>query len=128
MKKAFLVILVLGIAFAAISCRTFQVSGLEASMQGNSGNVVGTFDTKVWVHKFLGTSGGRNLFNITSAATDAVVIDAVRREIMNYGGDRAVNVKIEYKASFVDMLANGITGSLWAPATVRITGTVVKNG
>jgi len=127
MRKIFLVLLVFGVAVAATSCRTFQVSGMETSLVAAPGDVLGNFNTTVWVNKFLGTSGGANILNITSTAGDAAVANAIRQEIANMGGTRAINVTIEQRASFINLLLNSITGSIWAPSTVRITGTVVRD-
>jgi len=127
MRKIFLVLLVFGVAMAAMSCRTFQVSGMETSLTADPGDVVGNFSTTVRVNKFLGMSGGINLFNLTSDAGDADITNAIRREIANMGGTRAINVRIEQRASFLNLLLNGITGSIWAPQTVLVTGTVVRD-
>ena len=127
MRKIFLLLLVFGVAMATMSCRTFQVSGMETSLVAASGDVVGNFSTTVRVNKFLGASGGSNFLNITSTAGDAAITNAIRREIANMGGTRAVNVQIEYRAGLLNMFFNNLTMRLWAPSTVRITGTVVRD-
>jgi hypothetical protein len=118
------------IGFVAIvtitSCTSFQVGGVEVHQTRTEGTVVGDFDIKVNIHKFLGDSGGKNILNISSDATDPVIIQAIRTEIQNQGGRSAVNVKIVYKATFVNMLLNGITFTTYAPSTAYITGTIIK--
>ena len=43
-----------------------------------------------------------------------------------YTADAAVNVTVEYRASFVNLLLNGLTFGIWAPARAHVTGTIVK--
>jgi hypothetical protein len=119
--------LLLVLAVVALSsCTSFQFSGAQVTKQIPSYNSVGTFDTTVSVHKFLGNSAGTNLLNVTSDATDPVIYDAIQREIQKYTGDAAVNVTIVYRANFVDILLNGLTLGIYAPAHAQITGTIVK--
>ncbi|MCL2472348.1 MAG: Bor family protein [Treponema sp.] len=126
MKKYHLLFLIFSIFIFTMSCRSFQMSGIEVSKEVVTGDTIGNFDITVNVNKFLGNSGGTNLFNATSEATDPIIIDAVKREISNMGGSRAINVKVEYEASFVDILLNYVTFYIWAPSTARVTGTIVK--
>jgi hypothetical protein len=118
------------IGFVAIvtitSCTTFQVSGVEVHQTRTDGTVIGNFNIEVNIHKFLGSSAGTNMFNVSSDATDPVIVQAIRNEIQNQGGTAAVNVKIVYKATFVNMLLNGITSTIYAPATAYISGTIIK--
>jgi hypothetical protein len=119
------------LAFAALalllsSCTTFKFSGAQITKEIPSYTVVGDFMITVNVNKFLGASGGATLFNVASDATDAVIYDAIQREISKYTGDAAVNVTIEYQASFLNLLCNGLTASLWAPATAIVSGKIVK--
>ena len=127
MKKFLLILTVLGMTAVAMSCTSFQTTGVEVSLTGTQSDVLGNFETSLWVNKFLGVAAGPTLFNLTSTATDDVVANLVKDEIAKKGGDRAINVKIEYKASFLQLLANSITGSIWAPSQVVVTGTVVKD-
>jgi hypothetical protein len=54
------------------------------------------------------------------------VSDAIQKEISNRGGSAAVNVKIEQQVSVVQLILGGITGGIYVPATLHITGSVVK--
>jgi hypothetical protein len=118
------------IGFVAIvtitSCTSFQVGGLEVHQTRTEGTIVGELNIKVGIHKVLGDSGGINLFNASSDVTDPLITQAIRTEIQNQGGTSAVNVKIVYKATFLNMLLNGLTCSIYAPATAYITGTIIK--
>jgi hypothetical protein len=114
------------VSLIGISCTSFQVSGVEVAQQPSSGNVCGNFDINVSTNKFLGITSGPNLFNLTSDATDPKIIDAIKAEVTKLGGNKAINVKIEYKATFVQMFLNMITFSIYAPATAHVTGTVIK--
>ena len=122
---------ILGIVLAlglVVSCTTFQVSGVQVNKQTPSFQTVGQFETTVAVHEFLGNSGGSNLANITATAMEDLIFDAIRREIEKFSGDAAVNVTIRYEATFIDLLLNGITSGIYAPAHAVITGSIVKFG
>ena len=120
-----IIVLVAGVALL-FSCTTFQFSGAQVTKTIPSYSSVGTFDVTVKVHEFLGNSGGMNLLNVTADEMDTKIYDTIQREIQKYTGDAAVNITIEYEASFIDLLLNGITFGIYAPATARIQGTVVK--
>jgi hypothetical protein len=109
-----------------ISCTSLKVSGLEIAQKSSTGRVCGSLDINVNIHKFLGYSAGTNLFNLTSDATDPQIIDAIKAEVTKLGGSRAIDVKIEYEATFVQVLLNIITWGIYAPATAHITGTVIR--
>lgn len=126
MKKTIYVLSVIIAILLIASCTTFQISGVQIDKDKPSYQSVGEFDTTVMVLEFLGTSGGGNLFNVTAKEMDAKIYDTIQREISKFSGDAAVNVTIEYKATFVDMLLNGFTGSILAPAHARISGTIIK--
>jgi hypothetical protein len=127
-SRTLIIALVVVVALGAVlsGCTTFKFSGAQVTAQLPAYTSVGTFDTKIWVNKFLGSSGGATLFNVTADAMDAPIYDAIQREIHKYSGDAAVDVTIEYSASFVDILLNVLTSSIYAPAEARITGTIVK--
>ena len=120
-------LVVLAVIAVTTSCTAFRVDGLEVHQTATKGTSVGDFNIKVRVNKFLGLASGYNVFNITSGATDPAVIQAIRDEIQNRGGTSAVNVKIVYKATFPNLLLNGITFFIYAPATAEITGTIIKS-
>jgi PBP1b-binding outer membrane lipoprotein LpoB len=120
---------ILGIVVAVLfvaSCTTFQMSGVQQNAEMPSYETVGEFETSVMVHEFVGAPGGANLLNVTATAMDDEIYDAIRREIQKYSGDAAVNVTVEYKAKFFDMLLTGLTAGLYSPAHAEISGTVVK--
>ena len=111
---------------AVSACTTFQVSGAQVTTEIPSYTAVGDFDIVVNVNEFLGNSGGINLFNVTADKMDPAIYDAIQREIRKYTADAAVNVTIEYKAKFTDILLNVITLSIYAPAHAYVSGTIVK--
>jgi hypothetical protein len=108
------------------SCTSFQLSGIQMNEEMPSYQAVGDFKTSVMVSEFLGSSAGTNILNVTATNMDNPIYDAVRREINKYSGDAAVNVTVVYEATLVDMLLNGFTFGLYAPAHANIEGTVVK--
>lgn len=123
-KRLVLALAALLVAFTVTGCTTFKVSGLSYGKQNVE--IIGTFETKVTVMKYLGSSGGATFFDLGQDNTDKAVRDAIRDEIDKLGGDGAINVSIEQKATFVNMLLNGITGDILAPVTLIISGTVVS--
>jgi hypothetical protein len=126
MKKAFRYLALAAIVLLVASCTTFQMSGIQQNENMPSYQRVGEFETTVMVNEFLGSSGGANLVNVTATNMDNEIYDAIRREIQKYSGDAAVNVTVEYQASFVDLLLNGVTFGLYAPAHAKISGVIVK--
>ena len=52
--------------------------------------------------------------------------DVIQQEIENRSGDAAINVKVVYESTFLDILANAVTFGIYAPTTAIITGTVVS--
>ena len=127
MKKTAKLIMIMAVAAVLLaSCTTFQISGTQVTREIPAYSTVGDFDITVKVHEFLGTAGGANLLNASSTAMDTVIYDAIQREIQKFTGDAAVNVEIRYEASFIDMLLNGLTWSLYAPATAHVSGVIVK--
>ena len=126
MKKIVLLTLTVVMLFAVVSCTTFKLSGAQVVTDIPSYQVVGDLDISLNVNEFIGRSGGMNLFNITSEAMDHVIYDAIQREIQKYSADAAVNVTIEYQASFVNLLLNTLTLGLYAPGTAVVSGSIVK--
>ena len=127
MKKIFAAALLL-LTLAVTSCTTFKASGLTVLKPSENVKVLGHFERKVTVHEFLGNSGGANLFNVTADAMEERVTELVWQEIGKLNGNGAINVEIEYSATFVDALLNGITSGIYAPAHLYIAGDVVQFG
>src|SRR5208337_5132999 len=121
----YIALLVVAIALLA-SCTTFKASGLSYSLKAPKTTVLGDFKVELWVNEFLGSPAGAKLFNITADATEGPVKDAIQNAIRDKGGDAAINVTIEHQASFVDILLTAVTGEIYAPGTVIISGTIVK--
>jgi hypothetical protein len=126
MKKTFFVLVIVLTVFGISACTSFQLSGAQVTREIPSYTAVGEFDIVVKVNEFLGTSAGSNLFNVTADKMDPAIYDAIQREIQKYTADAAVNVTIRYEASFVNLLLNGLTLGIWAPARANVTGTIVK--
>lgn len=124
--KSVIVLLIVAMVLLASSCTTFKVSGLQITKDMPSYDTVGEFDITVKVMEFLGSAGGANLLNVTADQMDSEIYDAIQREIEKFSGDAAVNVEIEYLASAGNILVNGLTGSILAPAQAHITGVIVK--
>jgi hypothetical protein len=111
------------------SCTTFQVNDLQMGLviNGQKYEKLGEFSEKEWTNKFLGWGvNGGTLFNLSSNATDPKVREAVQKNVKKLGGDGAIDVKIKYGSNPVQWILTGITGGIWMPGTVTVTGTVVK--
>ena len=126
-KFSFLyLMLIFGILVLLGSCRTFHASGLQMGMDTGGTEIMGTFTTRIWVGKFLGTSGGTNLFNFSSAATTGPIRDAIDREIQRLGGNAAIDVSVTWGSNPIQWILNNLTLRLWAPGTATIRGTVIR--
>lgn len=123
-NKLFFIALAVCIVFGA--CTTFQATGLQFGVSTKGTEILGDFSTKIWTHKFLGQSGGTNLFNISSGVTSGPIKNAIDKEIQKKGGTAAVNITIKYGSNPIQWILNNITFNIWAPATVTITRTVIK--
>ena len=126
MKQMFRTIGILVAVGLVVSCTTFQVSDVQMNKATPSYTEIRQFEKKVVVHEFLGNSGGINLFNVTATDMNNEILDAIRLEIELSSGDAAVNVTIKYEANFIDLLLNGLTFGIYAPAHATISGTIVK--
>jgi hypothetical protein len=126
MKQIVKISVLLVLVLAVAGCTTFRLSGVQMVEDMPSMQPLGDFEITVKVNEFLGAPAGANLFNVTSTAMDDRIYDSVRREIQRRSGDAAINVTVEYKASFIDILLSGVTFNLWAPATAVVSGTVVS--
>jgi hypothetical protein len=87
---------------------------------------LGDFSTRVNINKFLGTSGGTNVFNLSANATSGPIRDAIDAEIRKKGGTAAINVSIKYGSNPFQWFLNYLTLNIWAPSTATITGTVIR--
>lgn len=114
------------VVMVLVGCTTFKADGLAFMPMDDDMMVVGNFEDSVMVHKFLGTSGGTNLFNISSGATVDKLSSAVWKNVQKMGGTGAINVKISYGSNFLHWFLNGLTWNIWAPSKITISGTVVK--
>jgi hypothetical protein len=108
------------------SCTTFKMSGTSMNMETPPFQNVGQLDLVVNVHEWLGSSGGANLANISATNMDEKLYDVIEREVKKAGGDAVLNLDVEYKASFIDILLNAVTFNIYAPAQAHITGDIVK--
>ena len=125
MKKQILVVALLAtllVLFA--SCTTFSMDGLAyGDLNGSS---LGDFTVEVTCTEWLGIVGGPNLANITQGAGKDAVAAAVQAEIDALGGTAAINVTVEQQVTLIQLLLNSVTGGIYAPETVVVSGTVVK--
>lgn len=121
-----LLLLVLLAAFGLASCTSFKASGLTYSVKTPATTVIKKFQKEIWVNGFLGGSAGIKLFNIMSDITDPLIAETIEKEVKAAGGDAAIDITINYQATFVNLLLNSVTAGIYAPATLEIAGTIVK--
>ena len=126
MKKIRLAAAAVLIVLSAAACTTAQFSGFQMTKELADFEVVGYFDEEVWVNEFLGLSGGANILNLSSDAMDGPVYDLIQREIIKKGGDAAIDITITQQAGIMQILINSLTGTLYAPCSVRVSATIVK--
>jgi hypothetical protein len=107
------------------SCVTFKAEGLTYITDVSNAEVLGTFSESKYVNEFLGTPGGSNLFNITSTAMSDKITAIIWKEIQKKGGNGAKDITITYSSTLLSHIANYITVGIWAPAKLKITGTVI---
>jgi len=125
-NKLFLIVLVVCVLVIYSACTTFQASGFQVGMSTSGTEVLGNFSTSVYINKFLGQSGGTNFLNLSANATSGPIRDAIDREIQKMGGTAAINISIKYGSNPIQWILNSITGTIWAPSTATITGTVIR--
>ena len=120
--------LFIGVIFLFTSCTTFTVTGLQQGLtpSGSTNEIIGNFTERVWVNKFFGSSAGTNLFNITSHATDGVVARAIAKNVRAHKGTGVINLEVTLSNNPLQWILNTVTLNIWAPATVVIKGTVIK--
>lgn len=106
MKRMIWIISILVVVALVVSCTTFQLSGIQMSKGTPSYQTIGKFEVTVAVHEFLGGPGAANWANVTATKMDEKIFDAISREIDKFSGDAAVNVTVEYQATFVDLLTS----------------------
>ena len=125
-NRLFLIVFSVFVSTGFIACTTFQASGIQMGLSTSGYEVLGEFSTRVYINKFLGQSGGTNFLNLSSNATSGPIRDAIDKEIQKKGGTAAINVSLKYGSNPLQWFANYITFNIWAPATVTINGTVIR--
>lgn len=124
--RCWLCLLIVAAIMSFSGCTTFRADGLSYDLTGSGGELVTHFRVVRTVHEFLGTSGGENLFNISSEAMRDVVSSIVTREIQRTAGNAARNISIRYNVNVLHWLANRITFRVWAPARLTVEGDIVR--
>jgi hypothetical protein len=106
------------------SCTTVSFQGLQMQKDLESYSVVKDFEITMKDTKALGAGTGYALISLNQP--DERIFEEIRREIDKVSGDAAIDVTIEYKTTFTDMLLNSVTGTLYSPRTIKVTGTIVS--
>lgn len=125
--KKILIAAAAGLTLFLASCTTFAITDVAYfKQQPANAKVLGEFSVSVWVNQFLGASGGSKLFNLMADVSKDEIKKAIDAEIAKLGGDAAINVSVIQEAGFLEVLLNSVTGSIYAPVSLKISGTVVK--
>ena len=131
-RKLLLGILVMLLAFGmtvvGTSCTTFSAVGLQSGIKPGVSDyeILGSFEEKEWVNKFMGSSTGVNLFNITSRATNGAVERAITQNVTKMGGTGAINIEITYWSNPLHWFLNTASFGIYAPVQVTVKGTVIR--
>jgi len=105
-NKWLLIILFVCVGICFIACTSFQANGIQMGLSTSGTENLGNFTTKVYVNKFLGQSGGANLFNLSSNATTGPIRDAIEKQIQKHGGTAAINISIKYGSNPLQWFLN----------------------
>jgi len=125
MKKAIkLAVIAALLTVVAVSCTTVSFQGIQAQKDLPAYTVVGQFEKVITDPAILGNAGGIKLIPLGDA--DERIFTYIQDEITKWSGDAAINVTIEYQATFVDILLNALTAGIYAPSHIVIKGTVVN--
>ncbi len=125
MKKVLILVVVAVAILTVTGCTSFKAEGLSYMMPNTNDVVLASFEETVMVNEVLGQAGGNNLFNITSEAMNEEISDIIMKEVTLAGGNAAKNISIQYKVGFLHIILNAITGYIWAPAELTVSGDVI---
>lgn len=126
MKKIAKIGILTAIVLVALASCTTATFANMAYGTPSSYESLGTFETTVTGNKWLGSGAGTTYFNIAADAPGNTLQEALQMEIDKLGGNGAINVEIVYGLEFIDYLLNYVSGSIYAPYTITITGEVVN--
>jgi hypothetical protein len=95
-------------------------------MQKNLQNytVIKDFKTTIIDPRLIGYNTSWALASLSRP--DKRIFDTIRSEINKVSGDAAIDVTISYGVTFIDVALNWLTGGLYSPRTITVSGTVVK--
>lgn len=127
MKKNYFLLLLLVLPLVFAGCTTFKAEGLSYFKDYSDYNVIGHFEKSVTVNEFLGYSAGANLFDFSADAMSDELFVILSREVEKRNGDGIINLDIEYSSTFLQMLINGLTGYVYAPAKLTVKGDIVRS-
>ena len=119
MKNMKIAALVLLVALFAVSCTTVSFQGIQAVRDMPDFTVVGEFERVISdPHLIAGP--------LPMGQPDHRIFTEIQDEIAKLSGDAAINVTIEYGQTFFDLILGSLTGQLYSPRTITLSGTVVK--
>lgn len=122
MKSLSMLLFLVLVASVLSGCYTVNVIGTPADQALSlsnqpSGTLVRHFSTSIWVHHLIWGLVPLNDPDVAKILSD---------EVKASGGTHAVNIKVNYQATFINGLLNLITWQLYNPFTLTIEGDVVK--
>ena len=118
MRKAS-VLALLACLLVLASCQTVTFQGLPVVKEVPPYTVVKDFST---------TIGDPTLIAglLPLSQPDQRIYSYIKEEIDRYSGDAAINVELDYGVSFFDLILTSLTGSIYSPRTITISGTIIK--
>ena len=124
MKTMKIGVLAVALLLLIASCTTVSFQGMQMTKDVPSFNVVGEFEKKVAHNGVIGAPAGYKLIQLND--NDERIFSIITDEIQKKGGDAAIDVTIEYKADFLDIILNAVTFSIYSPSDIIIKGTIIK--
>ena len=103
---------------------SLQVSKIASGILVEDAQPLDDFEITLKIKRYFGVSAGPAWLGDTNI--DALIDEAITAEIRRQGGSQAVNIIIAYEASMRDFMLNGLTGFIYAPSTIRLSGTVLQ--
>ncbi len=109
----------LALALILAGCQTVTFQGLQVVAKVPTNTKLKDFSIIIADPHLLGGL-------VPMGQPDQVIMTYIQKEIEQQGGNAAINVEIDYGYTTIDFLLTAVTGNIYNPRTITITGTVVK--
>ena len=126
MKRASFLLSIFCLALLLDGCVAFRATGMAYFPGQSDFEVVGHFRRSCVVQEFFGTPAGGNLFNFSAYSSDDELRKILSEEVEKFGGDGAINIRVDFETKWWHSLLNKITARVYAPAKLTVEGDVVR--